>query len=361
MKATPLAGIALALIAAFCAFLPMPASAQTGGAVYIVGGVQVDESAPDASAAQRAGFAAAQRVGFDRLVRRVTLPAQQQSINFVAPVGPALERLVLSQDVEEERRSGSRYVGRYTVRFDAAQVRTLLRGAGFTVLDSRTSPVMIVPVVAPDASPETAAAWRAAWSEGGFAQELAPIVLAPEGVGGPMTAAPTWDAAAPFAQSLAAASALYASVRVQGQTATATFVEFGPNGARRDRGEATARIAASGPQGLRAAFLQLAQQASDRIQNEWKARLAAGAGQRSRVSASAIYTDLAQWDRIKDGLEAAAATTISEIRIEAVGRQGALVSFSYVGDQAALAAELRRRGVNLENTQMGPVLRVAGR
>jgi hypothetical protein len=52
---------------------------------------------------------------------------------------------------------------------------------------------------------------------------------------------------------------------------------------------------------------------------------------------------------------------ISEIRIEAVGREGALVSFSFVGDQAQLAAELQRRGVRLDNTATGPTLRVAGR
>ena len=361
MKATPLAGIAIALVAAFCAFLPGRASAQTRDAVYVVAGVQVDESAADAAAAQRQGFAAAQRIGFDRLVRRLTLPAQQQSLNFSAPVGPALERLVLSQDIENERRSGTRYVGRWTVRFNADQVRTLLRGAGFTVLDSRTSPVLLVPVVQPGTPAETVAAWRAAWNEGGFAQELAPIALAPEGVGGPMTASPTWEAAAPFAQAVAAASVLYATVRVQGQTATATFLELGPNGASRDRGNATAQINGPGAVAQRAAFSQLAQAASDRVQNEWKARLAAGAGQRSRISASALYTNQAQWDTIKDGLQAAAATLISEIRIEAVGRQGALVSFSYVGDPAALSAELRRRNVSLENAEIGPVLRAAGR
>jgi hypothetical protein len=176
-----------------------------------------------------------------------------------------------------------------------------------------------------------------------------------------MTAAPTWDAAAPFAQSAAAASALYASLRIQGQTASATFMEYGPNGATRDRGAASAQINAPGPEGLRAALASLAQQASDRLQNEWKARLAAGAGQRARVSASALYSNQQQWDSIKDGLQAAASTMISEIRIEAVGRTGALVSFAYVGDPAALTAELRRRGVSLETTESGPVLRSVGR
>ena len=54
-----------------------------------------------------------------------------------------------------------------------------------------------------------------------------------------------------------------------------------------------------------------------------------------------------------------ASTLISQIRIEAVAREGALVSFSYVGNRDQLAAELNRRGVLLQDSPNGPVLRVA--
>ena len=104
----------------------------------------------------------------------------------------------------------------------------------------------------------------------------------------------------------------------------------------------------------------MAEQASTRIQSEWKASISAGAGQRARLSASALYRDQRQWESIKQALEGAAQTLISEIRIEAVGREGALVSFSFVGDRTQLAAELNRRGVRLDDTAMGPVLRVTG-
>ncbi len=42
----------------------------------------------------------------------------------------------------EERRSGTRYIGRLTVRFDPSGMRTLLRQQGLTVVDTRTAPVM---------------------------------------------------------------------------------------------------------------------------------------------------------------------------------------------------------------------------
>jgi hypothetical protein len=356
MKATPLAAFAAFFLAALCAFAPGAASAQVRDNVYAVAGVHVDETAENAAAAQQAGFASAQRIGLDRLVRRLTLPEELAMRGVPAVDGIALERLVLSVDVEEERRSSTRYIGRLTVRFDPSGVRSLLRSYGLSVVDTRTAPVLVAPASAADVPEETAALWRQVWEQGGFNAELVPLITAPVALQGP----PDWGAAAPFAEAAAAASALYATLRVQGATATAALVEVDAN-ARRDRGEATARINGTDAASMRAALASLAEQASMRIQNEWKARVAVGGGQRARVSASALYGDQRQWERIKQALEGAAQTLISEIRIEAVGREGALVSFSFVGDRAQLAAELNRRGVRLEDTAQGPVLRVAGR
>lgn len=357
----PLAGpnvlISALFLAALWAFAPGAASAQGSGRdnVYTVSGVIVDQTAANAAAAQEAAFAAGRRMAFDRLVRRLTIPQELASRPTPAPDDAALERLVLSADVANEQRSTTRYIGRLSVRFDPSGVRTLLRGQGLTLVDTRTAPVLAAPLTVAGMPPETALLWREVWSQGGFRDELAPLAIAPEALQG----APDWRAAQPFAQTEAAASALYATLRVQGGVATASLVEV--DGAqRRDRGEVSARINGEDAAALRAALASMAEQASARIQNEWKARIATGTGQRARVSASALYADQRQWERIKEALEGAAQTLISEIRIEAVGRDGALVSFSFMGDRAQLVAELARRGVRLEESAMGPVLRVAG-
>jgi hypothetical protein len=357
MKATPMAAFAAFFLAALCAFAPGAASAQSAN-VYAVSGVYVDETAADAATAQAAAFAAAQRIGYERLVRRLSIPEELAARGGAIPQldAAAIERLVLSVDVEDQRRSATRYVGRLTVRFDPSSVRTLLRQNSLTVVDTRTSPVLVAPVVSAGTAPETAALWREVWAQGGFGDELVPLATAPEGLQG----APAWDAAAPFAQPAGASSALFATLRVNGSTATAALVEVDAN-ARRDRGEVAARVNGTDAAALRAALSTLAEQASMRIQNEWKGRLATGAGQRARVSASALYQNQRQWEQIKDGLEGAAQTLISEIRIEAVGREGALVSFSFVGDRNQLVTELARRGVSLEETGQGPVLRVNAR
>lgn len=357
MKATPRAAFAAFFLAALCAFVPGAASAQSAN-VYAVAGVHVDETAENAAAAQQAAFAAAQRQGYERLVRRLTLPEELAARGGAIPQldATAIERLVLSVDVEDQRRSATRYIGRLTVRFDPAGVRSLLAQNNLRVVDTRTAPVLAAPVTVIDTPPETAALWREVWAQGGFGDELVPLATAPETLQG----VPAWDAAAPFAQAAGAASALFATLRVQGSTALATLVEVDAN-ARRDRGEVAARINGSDDAALRAALASLAEQASMRLQNEWKSRLAVSSSQRARVSASALYQNQRQWEQIKRALEGAAQTLISEIRIEAVGRQGALVSFSFVGERNQLIGELARRGVSLEETGQGPVLRIAAR
>ena len=350
MKMPSLAGIAALAALAFCALAPAPASAQAPrGSVYTVSGVRVD--AP----AQQQAFAQGRQSGFERLVQRITLPDELARIGMPRPDAAALERLVLSLDVEDERRSGARYIGRVSLRFDPNGVRNLLRQAGLAIADQRGAAILVVPLWT-NVPAATGDAWRAAWEQGGFGDELVPLITAPRTLVG----APNWVNASPHAQTAGAARALYLDLRVNGANASAAMVEVGANGLRRDRGQVQARINA-GDQGLATALQSLAEQASARLQNEWKTTLATGSGQRARVSASALYANQAEWQRIKAGLEAAAATMISEIRIEAVARQGALVSFSFVGDRTALAAELRRHGVVLDETQTGPVLRTAGR
>jgi hypothetical protein len=343
------------LIVAFCVFAVAPASAQSAGNVFAVAGIRVDETAANAAAAQQAGFAAAYRQGFERLVRRLTAPADLSVHGLPTPDAAALERLVQSVDVEEERRSSTRYIGRLAVRFDANGVRALLRGANLAIIEARAPLTLAAPLAAPGVAPETVALWRQVWAQGGYGNELAPLTIAPEALQG----APSWIYAGPFAQSMSAGAVLYATLRVEGSTATATLTEVTAAGVQ-TLGDVSATIAGSDQGALAVALRALADQASARVQNDWKSRNAgAGAGPGGRLSVTALYGNQGQWEQIKSALEGAASSVISEIRIEAVGREGALVSFSFVGDANQVAAELRRRGVTLENGAQGAVLRVA--
>ncbi|KAF0187376.1 MAG: conserved exported protein of unknown function [Caulobacteraceae bacterium] len=349
-----LAGL-ITICAAFCAFFVGPAAAQQGrGDIFTVSGVRVDQSAPDAAQARVQALATAQRLAFERLARRLTSAEDQARLSIPRPELASLDLLVRGVDVEEERRSGTRYLGRFAVRFDPNGVRTALQAAGFRVLENRGAPVLVVPqpASADPATPTTQ--WRQAWEQGGYAGELLPVALAPA------SATADWPALQPIAAASGAQSVIVVTARQTGAALVADLVEFSAAGAPASRGQVSAAVQ-GGDSGLPDAYRRLAEAANARLQTQWKTGLSLQASQRTRLTVSALYRDMAEWTRLKQGLEAAAQTTISDIRIEAIAREGALVTFAHSGSVEELAQALGRFNLSLAQSDQGPVLRAVGR
>jgi hypothetical protein len=334
---------------------PAVAAPSQTQSLFSVGGVRVDVTAANAAEAQRQAFANAQRIAFERLVQRLTTAEELSARGMPRPEAAVLDRMVRSTVIEDARRSDNRYIGRLTVAFDPVQVRATLRSAGFVSLnETRAAPILVVPL-APGATPALAAGWRAAFEQGGFSGEMAPVSLTPATL---VVSAPDWAPVAASAEAAGAAAATFALLRASASTLTAELIEIGPNGERRERGQVSVP-AAGGEAALPANLARLASAANDRLQTEARARAPGPATPRQRLQVSALFSDQAQWLRVKSGLESAAATAISEVRIEAVGRNGALVSFAFAGDQEQLGRDLRRAGLSLQNGPQGPVLRLA--
>ncbi|MDX2233762.1 MAG: DUF2066 domain-containing protein [Hyphomonadaceae bacterium] len=353
----------LALVAVFCAHFASPASAQQSPPdVYTVAGVRVDQTASNAVQASAQALAQAQRIAFQRLALRLTSAADQPRVALLQPDDATLDRLVRGVDVEEQpRRSGTRYLGRFAVQFDPAGVRNLLQGAGFSVIETRAAPILVVPQLAvagpPPApgAPPVADPWRQAWEQGGYAREILPLAVAPSSVAGPAD----WATAQAAASEVGASGAIFAIARVAGATLVTDLVETAPGGVRVNRGQVSAPIQ-GGDAGVPDAFRRLADAVNAKLQADYKARAGAlTASGRSKMSVSALYRDMAEWGRIKEGL-GAAGSVIAEIRIEAIARDGALVSFSHADTADALAQSLRRFGLTLDPvTPQGPILRTA--
>ena len=326
----------LLFLAALCAFAPGAASAQQRDNVYAVSGVHVDETAANAAAAQQAGFAAAQRARLSSAWCGAS-PCRPNWPRAACPLrtAPRWSGWCSSVDVEEERRSGTRYIGRLTVRFDPAGVRALLRGQQS---DRRRYAHRADTGRADRVSRARRQRRAALWREVLGARRLRRRTRAARGrAGRACKARRPGIAAAPFAQAAAAASALYATLRVQGSTATATAGASECGNAARDRGEVTARIERRRRRGL-ARRTRLAWRASQHARAERleKRRVATGAANARASRRRRSMATRRNGSRSSDALEGAAQTLISEIRIEAVGREGALVSFSFVGDRAQL-------------------------
>lgn len=346
---------ALVWVAVFCAFLAAPARAQGPGAIYSVQDVQVDESATSAALARPMAFYKAQQAAWARLTRRLTSPTDFARLGVPALTPAIYERIVTSIDIQEERRSGTRYIARLSVNFNPALARQLLGEAGYgSITDQRGPPVLVAPVLI-GASPALEAQWRVAWNQGGFQNEIAPLLLTFAAGSGPAS----WEAAQAAAQEAGAASVLFVTAQPNGAMLNASLTEVGPNGLRADRGSAAAPVG-PGENGFPLAFRQLAEAVNAKIQDDWKARVSRGAGPDSRVAVQSLYTNQAQWLALKKVMEAASRTLVSNIRIEAVSNTGALVSLGYVGTLEQLRAEFARDGAVLVDTPSGLQLRLNG-
>lgn len=352
-NARPFAAWAVVMVAAFCALFAQPARAQAPDAVFVAGAVSVDVTATNSAQAQEQAIAQAERIGFERVARRLTLAADRARLGEPRAEGVALQRMVLGVNVEDERRSSTRYIARLVVRTNPDAVRAHLRAAGYQIVETRTAPLLVVPG-AQGVNQQQAALWREVWETSGYAGDLVPIAVAPATA----PTSPEWTRVDGIARAASANAALFANLTISGNTARVTLTEVSGNAPNRSRGVVEARIG-QGETGLRAALVSLAQQANDLVQEEWKQSVVAGAGEPTRMTVSAIFSSRAEWERIKAGLRGSE-RLISAISVDAVALEGALVSFSYVGDLNQLTDELRRNGVTLANGASGMELR-AGR
>jgi hypothetical protein len=95
------------------------------------------------------------------------------------------------------------------------------------------------------------------------------------------------------------------------------------------------------------------------MDEDWKRRSIIRGGARTTTSASVRYTSLAEWNTLRTAL--ARSPLVSDFKITAIARDGALVTFAYAGDEPRLQNDLLQRGVSLAEAPdaQGLVLRSA--
>lgn len=168
-------------------FLALPLIAGVGAGhaqgaaesdVYTVDGVAVDATAQTAAAARDSALARGQAAAFQRLLSRLTTRAD--AARLPSPSAAAIADMVLGLEVENEKTSSVRYIADLRVRFRADAVRNLLRQNGIPFAETRSKPVLILPVLAGDSGPvlwEQITPWREAWAAVPRDEGLVPLVV----------------------------------------------------------------------------------------------------------------------------------------------------------------------------------------
>ncbi len=307
--------------------------------VYTVSDIEVDEVAASLIEAREKAMAAARTEGARILIDRITLPEDLIAGGGV-PVDYSLaERLSAAVDVQEETAGAGRYRGTLAVVYNPRMVRAHLESLAVPYVDTQAPVSLLVPLASNNVLEY---AWRETLGTG-RQQTLAPYVTA-NGAG--YTQFSDWMELSPEATALGARRGVLAELS-GGENAWQVTVSV---------------VTAAGTETLgTTSYAPTMEEAVDGmlklLEESWKRSSVIRSGVRTPAKASVRYTSLAEWNTLRGAL--ARSPLISDLKIDAIARDGALVNFAYAGDPPRLQNDLLQRGVALSQDDTGWVLRSA--
>ena len=155
------------------------ARAQATSDIFTVRDVPVDETAATAAEARQVALAAGQRRAFRRLMDRLVPEDQMDLVPKLD--SNLLQYYVLDFSVADERTSSVRYLADVTFRFNAAEVRGLLRSNNVGFAETRSKPVVVLPVFQAQDTPAALwldpNPWRESWAQRPSDDGLVPMVV----------------------------------------------------------------------------------------------------------------------------------------------------------------------------------------
>jgi hypothetical protein len=334
--------------------LTLPALAQTrSGPVFTVSNVAVDATSQSAVQARDVARADGERRAFRMLLERLTLKQDWSRLPKVTDAD--LFGLVQDFEVTSERSSTVRYLATLTYRFRPEPVRRLLRDHGVAFTETRSKPLVVVPVLSEgnrtvlwdDPNP-----WRAAWSRQPLGEGLVPMQV------------PTGDLAA--VQAIDAQQALKGDKdaladlgrRYDNGDVLVTQAALSSSGDQRTLQLTTARYSdgfsdqnwtssiKSDPKEsdedffARAAGLVVAD-----VSEAWKQATLQHAGEEATLTVVVPMTSLKDWLMVRDRLQNVPA--IQQANLLSLSQEGARVEIHYVGDPQQLQLVLSQRDLVL--------------
>lgn len=323
--------------------------------LFVVSGVQVDERAANAADARAQAIIAGKIEAVQRMIARITLASERAARGEIAVDAALAQRLVAALEVADERSSSTRYLGNLTLTLDPSQIRALLRAKSYQFVENRGSPILIVPQVDASASVQSEP-WRRAWGLGGFTHELRPLILGDR----INPAKDDWASVANDVQNELADSALFVRLSMTTQNRSTTLsvrAKLVNATSEMDLGDFTAQgLNLDGP-AIQSRLLQITEQISDRVQEQWKRQSLDRSSTKGNLTVTVLYASQSQLQRIRASLEKS--RLLTGVRPRAIASDGALFELTFAGAEAQLRADLAKAGLVLEDQEIGPVIRLA--
>ena len=331
--------IRLFLVCLLATLAVLPSAHADIRSVYTIRDIEVDQTAGSVITARDLAMADARLRGAQILIDKITLPEDRMAAGgvFVDPV--LAESLAAAVDVQEETAGAGRYRGILSVVYNPQMVRQYLDGRGVPYVDTQAPTALMVPLTN---NIMTEDLWRLALGERNE-YALAPYVTSFSPGYRPNS---DWIELSPEATALSARRGILAELLGQ---EGAYFVRL-------------SIVTVAGTEVIGTTFTApdmdgAAVAAVELLESYWKEAAVIRTNTITPASASVLYTSLAEWNTLRGAM--AKSPLVSEFKIDAIARAGALISFSYAGEAPRLQRDLLQRGVALTQEDGIWVLRSA--
>ena len=317
---------------------------------FTVVGVSVDATGSSAIEAQTKAIQDGQSRAAALLLERLTLQSERAS-NPLPPIDQEVAaKMIRALSIDNEKRSASRYLGDVTVAFKPRDVQAYLKAAGLNMITSQSGERVVIPYYS-GGGIDTESRLYQNWLSGKYTHSLTPIkavvpdVLSNSGVnllsGSALLNGSNADLRA-FAQNIGAEQILFVSYSDGSASVTDFSVVSG------DRNQ------------FRVSGFDLEQAIIDRLEADWKRNTVTLAAEAVSMPVSILYNSQSEWQRLKSAINGSA--QIQDARLDAMSKDGALMTITYAGDMARLKRELAFKGVDIRNdAELGMVLTRSGR
>jgi len=348
--------LAFALLAG-SGMLAGTALAQAQGAdIFTVRDVPVDETAATAADARQAALAVGQRRAFRRLMERLVPEDQQERIPAVDST--ALQYYVQDFSVNNERTSTVRYLADLTFRFNGDEVRSFLRNAGVGFAETRSKPVVVLPVFS---TPGTDATlwladnpWRDVWALKPGDDGLVPLIV-PIGdlddlaaIDAPRALSGDRESLKAIAERYGADDVLVSAATLTGdpqdgsavlQVVTRRYQEGAASVTLRDK---LVQVTGEPYDGF---LKRAADRIDDAVQEAWKQQYVLQFGNQRSILVYVPLTGLDDWLTVRKRLDGVAA--IQQTGLTTLSRKEAQLEITFVGDEQRLSRALAQRDLFL--------------
>ncbi|MAP93973.1 MAG: hypothetical protein CMK07_03385 [Ponticaulis sp.] len=304
-------------------------------AVYTISNIPVDKTAASTREAEAQAFASAKVQGLYRLMEKLTLPEDRARLGDSFYSYANANEMTAAVDVDDERRSTTVYRANLSVVYNPIRVRAQLEQWGVPYIDRQASVTLLAPA-------SGGAAWADAWPEQNSG------ALSPYVKGRSTSSSAGWSELAGEASSVGARNAVIASLNGSEGAYSVQLTRV-----------TSAGNTAIGTTGTVETLSDAVDAATAYMDAAWKRQsVIRGSDGQTSANATVRYSSLRSWNGVRSALSNS--PLVSGLQVNAVARNGALVSFVFAGSQDRLETDLGQSGVVLSQSASGWVLQLAG-